>query len=519
MESKSIHLVNIAVPYREGFANMKRPPAGILYVGGHLKKHGFHVIIHHILREEIAKTVRQIISDNSLLFAGFSLMTGKQVTFSAEMSSMIKSLSSEVVVVWGGVHPSLMPKECLAFSFVDYVVIGEGEITALELAQYLSVKGSQSRLQDVADTQSLTEHNQASQKMFVLDEIHGLGFKRKDKCILTPERAFEKDIDTFRQDWDLIDPNRYVRCYWKGEKVFFFITSRGCPHSCGFCYNLKFNRRRWRAHSPEFVINELLAIQKRTGIDTVCFPDDNFFTNKKRALHILHELKKHGISCRWVEIRADEITEDLISELAELGLETIVVGWESGSQKTLDAISKKLTPQMILEATRILSKFKNITFDASAIIGFPWEDEHDINETIALALKMFEIKPFKFNVNLGIYLPFPGAPITVDAIAQGLEFPKDPDGWLKFDRLSGEMELPWMNKSQIKKYTVINKYFNLLYVFPLRFPLKQIAYIVAILSYIRLKTRVIFFPFEIWLTDMFKKEVYKGRLRLKKDYS
>ncbi len=512
MKAKSIHLINIAVPFREGFANMKRPPSGILYVGGYLKKHGFEVIIHHILKNEIAKTVQQISSDNSLLFAGFSVMTGKQVTFSAEMSSIIKSLCAKSIIVWGGIHPSLMPHECLAFPFVDYVVIGEGEVTALELAQYLSLKDSQPQLQDVdvANRQSLMESNPVSQKIFVLDEIHGLGFKRDAKLVITPQRTFEKNIDKFRQDWGLVDISRYIRPYWKGEKTFYFITSRGCPHSCGFCYNLAFNRRKWRGHSTEFVISELLTIQKNTGIDTVSFDDDNFFTNRKRGIQILKELKKQGISCRWIELRVDDITEELLAELTEFGVETIFVGWESGSQKTLNKISKKITPQMILEKTKILSKFKNLSVDAAAIIGFPWEDESDINETISLALKMFEIKPFRLNFNIAIYIPYPGAQITNEAEARGFEFPKDSEGWFKFDMLSGEMELPWMDNSQVKKYTLIDKYFKLLYVFSfLKFPLKQMAYIVAILSYIRLKTRLIYFPFEVWLTDVFKKQVYK----------
>ena len=82
----SIHLVSIAPPFREGFANMKRPPSGILYVGGFLKGNGFPVVIHHILEKEIDKTVDRILTGAKPLFVGFSLMTGKQVSLSGQMS-------------------------------------------------------------------------------------------------------------------------------------------------------------------------------------------------------------------------------------------------------------------------------------------------------------------------------------------------------------------------------------------------------------------------------------------------
>jgi len=497
-----IHLINIAVPFREGFANLKRPPSGILYVGGYLKKNGFDVKIHHIHTKEIERTAQQIALDNFTLFAGFSVMTGKQVAFSAEMSAKIKSFNPEIIIVWGGIHPSLMPHECLEFLFVDYIVIGEGEITTLELANCLALKVSPLEYREFANKKVLAE--------IKTEDIKRIGFKKNGELIITPGRRFEKNMDNFRQDWELVGVNKYVRDYWNGKKTFCFITSRGCPHSCGFCYNQEFNKRRWRKHSLEFVVHELLAIQKKTGIDTVSFDDDNYFTDKKRGIRILRELKKYNISCRWVDLRIDDITEELIPELVKVGVKTIFVGWESGSQKTLDKISKKITPQAILEKTKILSKFKKLTIDASAIIGFPWENDEDIDATISLGLKMFEIKPFMLNFNIGIYIPFPGAPTTIEAKAKGFEFPKDPNGWLKFDILSGEMELPWMDNTQVKKYTLIDKYFKLLYVFPfLKLPLKQIIYIVAILAYIRLKTRVFFFPFEVWLTDLYKKRVFK----------
>lgn len=482
MTGKNIHLINIVPPFRVGVADMTRPPSGLLYVGGYLKEHGFFVKVHHIREAEIDRTVEDVSSDNSVLFAGFSVKTGKQVTLSALMSSKLKKRLPDITIVWGGIHPSLMPEESLNFGFIDFVVIGEGEITVLELADYL-----------------------ANGRKTSPENIAGIVFKKEGKALITPPRPFAKDIDIFRQDWDLVDLNRYVRPTKNGKGIC-FITSRGCPHSCGFCYNQTFNLKKWRGHSADTVVNELLKIKEATGINYVTFDDDNFFTNRNRGFEILRRLKQHGITCRWVEIRVDYITEEVVSTLVELGVEAIFMGWESGSENSLEKIAKGFTPQLILEKIKILSKFKELIVDASAIVGFPWETETDINETISMALKMFRMHPFRLNFNIGIYVPYPGAPIIPEAKAGGFSFPENYEGWSKFDILAGTMELPWLSRKQILKYTTIDRYAKLLFVYPKsKLFIRWVRYTLAALAYMRLKTGIFIFPFETWLLLLYQK--------------
>ncbi len=481
----SIHLVSIAPPFREGFANMKRPPSGILYVGGFLKENGFPVVIHHILEKEIDKTVDRILTGAKPLFVGFSLMTGKQVSLSGQMSEKIKKQSPDITIVWGGIHPSLLPEECLVFPFVDYVIIGEGEKPSLGLARVLAgYDGSVANLK-------------------------GVGYRENSLGKINASQSFEKCLDSYRQDWSLVEVENYVRVSFEGNRGFSFITSRGCPHTCGFCYNQKFNERRWRSHSIEFVVNEILKIREQTGINAVSFDDDNFFTDRKRGVEIIRRLEKEGIECRWVDLRVDYVTEELMSQLSDIGVKSIFMGWESGSENTLQKIAKEFSPDLILEKTRILAKFNKITVDASAIVGFPWETAEDMEKTVQLAIRMFEENPFRMNFNIGLYIPYPGAPVTEEAERRGFEFPADCEGWSNFDILSGEMELPWLDARTIKKYHVVDKYFKLLYIFPfLKFPIKQAAYSAAILAYFRLKIGVFFIPWEIWMTDWFKRRKF-----------
>ena len=481
----TIHLINIAPPFGLGMTNVTYPPSGILYVGGYLKKHGYNVEVHNIHYKNIKQVATKIADDASTLFAGFSVKTGKQVTYSALMCKYLKELKSDLPIVWGGIHPSLIPNECLEYDFVDYVVIGEGEITALELSEFLSKKTN-------------------------ISDIKGIGYKANKAIKINEPRPLEKNIDKFSQDWDLVDIQKYVYKHYDGSKKFFYITSRGCPHNCGFCYNQEFNKRRWRAHSVDFVINDLKQIKEKTGINVVQFNDDNFFTNRERGLTILRKLKEIGIIQAYLELRIDYINEDLIQQLVDLGVKAIFTGWESGSRSTLDKIAKGFTPEIIVEKIKILSKFKNITADSGSIIAFPWEDKKDIDDTVSLALKLFEIMKFRLDINLGIYIPYPGAPVTSDAINKGFKFPSDYEGWSKFDILSGEMELPWLTKQDAAYYNLMGKYFKLLYVFHfLKFPIRQFAYIAASMAYLRLKTKFFIFPFEIWITDWVEKRELK----------
>jgi anaerobic magnesium-protoporphyrin IX monomethyl ester cyclase len=464
----TIHLVSIAAPFRMGMADMKRPPSALLYVGGFLKQHGFHVRVHHIQESQIPEVTAGILNDAHVLLVGFSVITGVPVASSHEASRIIKAQRREIPVIWGGIHPSIMPEKCLEDSPVDYVVIGEGENTMLELANYLlhGGQGDPSRIQ-------------------------GLGFRSTAGIVITPPRDFEPDIDRFRQDWSLVDMRNYIRA----DRSFYFITSRGCPHNCGFCYNQQFNKRRWRAHSPEFVLRELGAIQQATGIRQVIFDDDNFFTDPKRGLEIIRRLQDIGIRCQWVEVRCDYISESLVRELAAAGVEKLFIGWESGSPETLERISKGIDRECIKESFRIIGRHKSIQVDASAIIGFPWEKRKNIRQTVRLALKLFRSMPFRIQFNLGTYVPYPGSPILSETLPWRFSFPAAPDGWRGYDILNGRMTFPWADSLRIRTYQRIDQYAKLLYM-PRHSSRKR--YILVILAYLRLRLGIYVLPFELW---------------------
>jgi len=158
-------------------------PIGILSVGSALKKHGYSVELININEKEIDKTVSKIL-EREPEYVGFSVMTGIQTQHSAEMSKKIKA-KSDIPVLWGGIHPSLLPEQCIAEKYIDYVIIGEGEETVLEF------------------TRALKENKD-------MREILGLAHKSEGKPVINGRRPLIEDLDKWRLDFRLLDINKYV---------------------------------------------------------------------------------------------------------------------------------------------------------------------------------------------------------------------------------------------------------------------------------------------------------------------
>ena len=127
-----------------------RLPEALLAVARYPLKHGFSVrIIDQRIIQNWKKCVGDFLEDNKVLCVGLTCMTGPQIRYALEISRYIKSISS-VPIVWGGIHPSLFPEQCLADSSIDYVVIGEGEETFMELALKLQAIENQADIKGIA---------------------------------------------------------------------------------------------------------------------------------------------------------------------------------------------------------------------------------------------------------------------------------------------------------------------------------------------------------------------------------
>lgn len=403
-------------------------PLGILSVGSALKKSGFEVKLINITEKNINKTVDEIMT---MLpdFVGISVMTGIQTKHSAKLCQRIKEKNPNLPIVWGGVHPSLLPEQCLGEDYIDYVVIGEGELTIVEFAKKLKEGGK-------------------------LDDIDGLGHKKNGQIIINKPRNFIENLDEHRLDFSLIDVNKYL--FWlKGcDKTIVYKTSRGCTFNCGFCYNRAFNRGKWRAWSVNTVVEDINFLKKNYGVNAIKFYDDNFFISRSRALEILEkiDLPTH------VEIRIDTITDDLAIKLKELKVVDGLIGIESGSNRLLKLINKGYTVDKIKEGVKILAKH-DIYVTYSTIVGLPTETKEEFERTIDLMYWVHKVHP-RAGFTLGAYLPYPGSSMYQFAIEKGFKPPGKTEIWGNVDRFRKDFSSPWVDNKKVWRIREYFKFFN-----------------------------------------------------------
>lgn len=401
-------------------------PMGILSVGSALKRHGFEVELINITEKEIDKTVAKVMAKNPLLVA-LSVMTGRQTKHSAEFSKKIKELSS-VKVLWGGIHPSLLPEQCLNESYIDFVIIGEGEETSVELFQKLERQES-------------------------LENVLGLGYKQNGKIKINSARPLISDLDLWPMDFNLLDMEKYLYKLDRYKRVVAYKTSRGCPFNCAFCYNRAFNQSRWRAWSIDKVVNDIQYLKQKYWIDAIKFYDDNFFVDKMRALEILRRINLPA----HLEVRIDMIDDESAKELKELKVFDLLIGVESGSDRLLALINKKITVARIMAAVKSLAKY-NVPASYSAIVGLPTETKKEFKATVDLLYQIYKIHP-QAAFTLGAYMPYPGSLMYDFAVQQGFLPPRRTEDWGKIDRFRKDFSSPWVNAKYVWR---IREYFKLL---------------------------------------------------------
>lgn len=391
---------------------MHIPPLGLLYVGDALKKAGYEVEVFHLSTEQIHEYVLKILA-KSPLFVGFSVFTGEAIRACAEMCREIKR-NSKIPIVWGNAHPSLLPHKCLSEEYIDFVVIGEGEVTAVELAQALEKKRE-------------------------IVSVKGVGYRDANGIRINEPRAFIRNLDEFTMDWTLVDVERYLQGSWELRRMISFVTSRGCPDQCGFCYNLAFNKRRWRAHSVDFVVSQIQFLKDKWGVDGVFYWDDNFFANKERAFEILERVNLPY----YAEARVDYINEGFVRKLSQTGCRLLLLGIESGSDRVLKLINKKQTVSDNINAVRIMPKYPTVRISGSIMFGFPTETREEYRDTLQMVLKMFEINRY-MDFTTGFYMPYPGTDLYDLAIQQGFVPPSSTEDWEDMNRWNDKVEISWV---------------------------------------------------------------------------
>jgi len=374
-------------------------PLGLLHIGTVLEKAGYNVKIVDATRDPNYKDVIAGEVKNALL-VGITCLT-TEIRSAIEISDYIKSIS-EVPIVWGGWHPTLLPEQTCSDKSVDFVCIGDGEDVVVKLADALRNGGH-------------------------LDRIDGLGFK-DGPHVRVNQRKNRVNLEELPPiNYDLVDVSQYVRTAPSGRRVIEYESSRGCPYRCKFCTNVVGGNQTYRAKTARKVVSEIEILIRKHKANFITFVDSNFFVSLKRVEEICVEIIRRSLNIKWfAECRADyfpRFSQEFLDLLARSGLTSLTIGAESGSQRILDLFRKDITVEQIILSAKMLSKY-DIDPGYGFIVGTPWETKEEIITTIEVANKIRKLCP-RARYAFSILTPYPKSEIADELIKAG--FLKEPE--------------------------------------------------------------------------------------------
>lgn len=296
-------------PNMVGFTSMVRPePLALGILAAAIPDHDVRILDLRVspdLRGGLAKFGPDVVG-----ITGYTT----DVPRMQELLAEVKALDRDIVTVVGGHHASLVPED-FDRPDVDFIVVGEGEVTFPELLARLEARRPTS-------------------------DVLGVIYRHGGRQVFTGHRPLSHTMDEYPlPDRHLVDGNRgdYHFLFWNNP--YLVETARGCPYRCTFCSVWKFYGGRCRYRSPELVLEDL----KQVGSEIVCFVDDNFLQSFRRAERLYQLIKDAGLKLRyWAQVRSDSVVKrpDLVRRWAEIGLHSVLVGFESIVDRELAAINK-----------------------------------------------------------------------------------------------------------------------------------------------------------------------------------
>ncbi|MBI2626188.1 MAG: B12-binding domain-containing radical SAM protein [Candidatus Nealsonbacteria bacterium] len=390
-----ILLINPPVFNDIGRCKSESPPLSLLYLAAYLEKHGYADI--KVIDADIEKIswpdLKNLFvkEDSDIIGIG-----GTSIVLPAliKTAKIAKEALPKSLVIAGGFGPTNEPEKVLKISegTIDFVVLGEGEDTLLEL-----VKWHEGRIKDFRS-------------------INGLAFLQDGKPILTERREYIKDLDSIpwpafhllTSDFSKYPGQPIAKSHYEIKKpIITILASRGCPHRCTFC---SLGSKLHRARNPKDIVDEIEHYKNKFGVKSVAFYDDEFvgMTPKQNewVKDICNEIIERKLDLNFLtQGRCSPYIElETLKKMKEAGFAWIWWGVESGSQRILDEVIYKDIKLENVYKDLDLAKQAGLKSLMFIMVGFPKETPADIKMSMDLIKK---IKPEE--VSIHITCPYPGS--------------------------------------------------------------------------------------------------------------
>lgn len=397
-----------------------RIPYALLYLERVVRDLGVEVVL---VDEQVDRDYLPILDrvKDRLLLAGVSAMTGDQIVGGIRFSRAVRERCG-AGIVWGGWHPTLLPEQVLAESYVDYVVLGQGESPFRHLVEHL-----------------LSGREPVG--------IPGVGCRKEGTPVVTPPGEF-RDFNNFPEiDLSLIDIRNYVFKSPYAERCIGYFCSHGCPYNCAFCCVANVYGRRWYRRRVDEIIRHLRYLKEAADLDSVTFDDDNFFVNRNFVLEFCRRMIEEKIDLLWdTSAHAASFLRNFSASEVDLirgaGCRQIYIGAESGDQEILDLISKGAKVEDNLEFVRVLKRHR-ITPMLSTMVCFPVDADREVEMTMDMVRKA-RLLDRSLRARLFFYTPYPGTQLYEKAVSAGFRPPKRLEEWPS--HTLRKFRAPWARK-------------------------------------------------------------------------
>lgn len=395
-----LHSISSEVPTTVNAETNTIPPLGLMYLEAYLHEHSEHevkILDSLAMHWDYPELTRAIAAAKPDLVG----VTGHthDLLDMLKVSRLVKELSADIAVWWGGPHVSDFPLQTMHHRDIDGCIPFEGEVAFCELVNCLA------------------KHQEPSQ-------VLGIYYRDlQGQVQYTGPRPAIADLDLLPMPRrEATDYKKYHYVLGSEAVASSLMTSRGCPYKCSFCNTPGHNTWRWR--SAKSVVDEMQACAE-LGIKEIYFVDDTFNVKYQRTLDICREIQERGLKLNWnFRARVNLITEETVAAVRQAGCTRVHVGVESGTDEGMAGLNKQLTTAEVRRGFKIL-RDSGMTTVCYFMIGCPHERTRaDVMQTVDFAV---ELDPDY--VLFGVLTPYPQTALYDEGVKKGI---LDPNTWEQF---------------------------------------------------------------------------------------
>ena len=334
------------------------------------------------------KEIVEKINPNSKCI-GISVIFTHEWPAVVKLVSLIKEKFPNMPVILGGEHISAMPEFSLMTSNADYIVMGEGEETIIELIK--AIKNEET-----------------------FQKIEGIGYRINNQVVINNRRNRQQSIDKISYpDWDSFNvkgyhENRFVGGMYSDNLTIPILATRGCPYQCTYCSAPNMWLPLWIPRDPILVVDEIEYYVKKFGAGNFPFQDLTAIIKRDWIKAFCEELIKRELNITWqlpTGTRSEAIDSEIAFLIKKSGMTSMAYAPESGSEETRKYIKKKMKTDKLFNSVDAAAQ-ADLNVAVFLVIGFPHDLPKHLEENKDFVERL--AKHGVTDLSVGFYMALPG---------------------------------------------------------------------------------------------------------------